>query len=632
MPNVSRPGTPPTTGTTRTDRTQDANTAAPAAGQTTERAGSTQWQARQGSTTRRGGHAPAAPAAPNVPTGGAAANSPLAGTPALSPIHFQGEAKYTGAVITDEALTGEYQGVPRNEFGTTRVANPAGGSTLIHDNQYKLDDGSVGMHLIPVKDDDPAANKAMDDYIRKKEGLGPKDHVFALLNYIHPERAAAPQSIKDLATASLATENNTTHMGAYYGQGKTLNSPENYHSKTWETKGYPANVTTISLEGVKQSELNKNLYNTGVVQNKGVEFPGDYKNDPYRTTDLNTTLMFYRDWIKNESYLHDDNSWKTYCAEHQTNVVNIGLNLPHNEASFKEVFGKDEGAALWAKYKAKYKEATGKAFTAADETHFTPLWKKAGLDAKQIRPPTKAEYDDYQKARFDGRLDNGTYTGKYKPLAPGVGMAWKPETTADLVKNFVETYSSFRDVGGFGAAAAVMGFMDPAVQRTGIGNDKYLEAAMPIVNKMMIAEAMARGPASAADLGAWTKEATGKLYVAFGGKPEDFAPGGTVNPKIMGLAQAGMKGLAAPGVADQIARAAALPADKRNDFAYGWMRREIQTDLDNARNVRVANSNMVEAYTPPAVLTRITNGMVEKSPFVTIKTIATAVDDSDVKH
>merc|ERR1711991_858388 len=39
-------------------------------------------------------------------------------------------------------------------------------------------------------------------------------------------------------------------------------------------------------------------------------------------SNLKITLQFYRDWLKGESYLRNDDTWKTYCAEHVTIITN----------------------------------------------------------------------------------------------------------------------------------------------------------------------------------------------------------------------------------------------------------------------------------------------------------------------
>lgn len=544
-------------------------------------------------------------------------------------LHFKGPTTMEGAKLKPEVLAGAFKGISAEKFGTTDVLMPQADGSMkpinVRDMQYDLGNGKVGMHLIAVKDGDPAGNKQMDDHLRAKMGLGPNDPIFTLISYLHPEEHTG--DMKALGTTMMKTEGGTTHLGAYIGGGRTTNSPENYHSSTWNVKGYPANVQMVSLQGVPQGELNKNLLAADTVLNKGVKFPSDYKNDVLKTVDLNTTLQFYRDWIKDEPYLKNDPQWATYCAEHKTISTNIGLNVPHNLESFKEIFG-DEGAQLFEKFKVKFKAANNRDFTAADETHFEPLWKKEGLSAIQIAPLSKTEHDAYQAARFDGSLANGTFRGP-RPLAAGRGMAWRPESTADLVKNFMETYANFKDVGGYASAATIMGFKDTITERMGVDDKTYFQTAAPILNKIMVAEAMARAPGDTAGLAAWTEKATASLYVAIGGKPADFGPGGTIDQARMGLAKMCMQGVA--GAGPQIMQMATQPADKRTDLAYGWMRGAIQTDMENARAVAVSDPSKTEMYSPPAVTNRVANGLVDSSKFVSIKVIATAVDASEVQ-
>jgi hypothetical protein len=556
-------------------------------------------------------------------------NAPSA-RPAVVPVslvHKKGPSTFTGAKLSDTALA-SLNGIKAGEYGTTTVQLPqADGTTksfTVRDLQYEVGGGKMGAHFVTVQDGAPAGSKAIDTLIRKESGLKADEPIFALIAYVHPEEHHA--TLKQAATQMLKTEMGSTHLGAYTGEGKTTNSPETYHNKSWGvndgTKPYPANVQVISLEGVKQGTLNKNMRHADSVLNFGVKFPPDYKNDRMNTADLNSTLMFYRDWLKNEPYLKTDPLWATYCAEHKTIVANIGLNVPHNEASFKEIFG-TEGAALWKTYKVRFKEATGRDFKASDETSFEPLWKKEGLTAVDIKAPTLAEYDKYQKARFSGDIASGTYRS-YKPITSGKGMAWKPETTADLMKNFMETYAPFREVGGYASAATLMGFQETVVTRMGLPPAKFMESVMPVMSEVMIAEGMARAPADPAHFGAWAEQATGGLYLAFGGNAADLAQGGTVNAQLMGLAKGIMGGVAQ--AAPQIAQAAKGAPAKRNDVASAWLKKAIQDNLEKARELMVASPDKTEIYSPPAVTNRVIQGMVDKSKFVNIRTIATAID------
>ena len=199
------------------------------------------------------------------------------------------------------------------------------------------------------------------------------------------------------------------------------------------------------------------------------------------------------------------------------------------------------------------------------------------------------------------------------------------------MKNFVETYASFKDVGGYASIGALEGFKGTVSDRMGIKPEVYDQMALPIMTKIMTAEAMARAPsADPAVLAEWGKKATAGVYLAMGGKMADLAPGAnSLDAAKMGLAQKVMAGVSDAGA--QIKQMAALPADRRNDAAYGWMRGAIQADLDRARQVMVGDPTKTEAYSPPAVTQRVINGLVEKSKFVSLKVLATAVDASDVQ-
>ena len=87
------------------------------------------------------------------------------------------------------------------------------------------------------------------------------------------------------------------------------------------------------------------------------------------------------------------------------------------------------------------------------------------------------------------------------------------------------------------------------------------------------------------------------LYVGLGGKPEDFAPGGTVNPAVMGLAKELMGKV--PNALAQLPKVATMEAGKRNDYANGWMRKNIQDELAAARGAMVSDPGKTEYYSPP---------------------------------
>ncbi|MCP4503570.1 MAG: hypothetical protein GY822_26865 [Deltaproteobacteria bacterium] len=548
-----------------------------------------------------------------------------------NPLDFKGESTFAGDFKMKPAvLASRYDDVDIKDFGSTNVQLPGGGSHVVKDLQYDLGDGKVGMRFMPVGENgatvktkdgqDVPGHQIMDDFLREEMGLSKDDPIYALIAYVHPEGHTG--DMKELAGTLLKTEMGATHMGAYTGKGITSNSPEDYHSKGWAVEGYPANVQIVSLDGVDQATLNKNAMLVDSTLNDGVKFPNDYKNDKFRTVDINTTLFFYKEWVNADPNDHHqfqkaENTWKTYCAEHKTIVTNTMLNLPHNEASFKEVLGDAEGAKTWKNFKAKFETREGRAFKPADETSFEPLWKKEGLKASDIKPwDNLAQYEAYDNARHSGTLDS--YTGP-QPLQPGKGMAWAPETTADLVNDFTETYAAFKDVGGPIAASTIMGFKDTAVDRMGIDDKTFIGTALPVINKIMVADAMVNAPN---DPG-YAKKAAAMLYMAFGGAKADLATG-NLNPQLQGIVEMSLSGVkqALPKIMGEDPKTA--------DEANVWLQQAVQVDLDAARKIAVSDPSKTQFYSPPAVSHRVAIGMHESSSFVNIKTVCTAIDKSEI--
>lgn len=523
-------------------------------------------------------------------------NTPIARS---NPAHFKGTFSMEGPyTIKSSALTDKYRGVKIGNFGTTDVQLPTGGSNNVRDMHYKLEDGKVGLRPIPVSDTGKVTapdgtqvdgNVVMDDFLREKMGLGKSDPIFAFIAYLHPEEHNG--TLSQLAKEMVKTEGGQTHLGAYIGKGATRNSPETYHNKVWGNAGYPATVQILSMKDTSQKTLNQNAVNALEILNKGVVFPSDYKNDVYKTVNLKETLSFYKGWIEDEARLRNDPAWATYCAEHQTIVANIALNVPHNEAAFQKIWGATEGAELFAKAKAKYRAATGKELK---ETDFEPLYEKDGI----ADPKNEA--------------------------AIGKGLAWAPQTTADIVLNFTETYASWPDVGAPASAAMVLGFKDTVKERMGIDDATYMNLALPLINKMVMSEALTQDFRTV-PFEAYAQKKTAELYVAVGGKPTDFAPGGTIDPQLLGLAKAMTTGLV--GQAPRIVANSGLCKEE----AWAWMRKAIAPELAAARATAVSDPSKVQFNSPPAVTHRVASGMHPSNPNISITEVATAMDGAELE-
>jgi hypothetical protein len=66
-------------------------------------------------------------------------------------------------------------------------------------------------------------------------------------------------------------------------------------------------------------------------------------------------------------------------------------------------------------------------------------------------------------------------------------------------------------------------------------------------------------------------------------------------------------------------------------MAYAWLRQSVAADLEKARRQAVSDDSKVEFYSPPAVTHRVAISMHESSRHVTIRTVATAVDQGELE-
>lgn len=353
-------------------------------------------------------------------------------------------------------------------------------------------------------------SEEVDRYLRTAYGASETNEnfpIFAMTSYIHPEQHEG--TIFDLlAQKYLKTEGGVTHLGAYIGRGVTRNAPLNYRGRKWGISGYPATLATIAMDGVSAEVLNRNIIITLEILNRfgdGVVFPDDYKFDRFRAINLKEVFDFYRAWIDREwvrpededsiYWTRDDlerynddelagvaelvrvpgnglsktamidqiydkqrriplyqkltqlDSYRTYCAEHLSMILNVAVNLPQNEAAYREIWGAD-GQKLWALAKARYQGELGQELKGNQS--FTPLWRKEGL-ASPLTSEVHAK-----------------------------GMVWPIMSTADIMAVFLENYLNWtdRNMSPYYSVAAIVGMMPLVLERMKIKPDEYLDAAV----------------------------------------------------------------------------------------------------------------------------------------------------------
>ena len=411
-------------------------------------------------------------------------------------LSFQ-EAPFTlGAVdgktfrIKPAALSG--YGISKIEdFGKIDIRLPDKPITLfsVRHNQYVVGekDGkpTLGVRIIPVKDGTPDGFQMMDNFLRKEMGIGPDDQIFAPIYYFHPE---FPQAHLEELKEKHRMDDGFTHMGAYIGKGATRNAPYSYHERVWRlvdgSHDYPANVTIIMYDGANQAELNKNMYIAQRLLNEqsgnaagNVNFSRlDYQQDYFEANNLRSIFDFYRAWLDKSwvraaddgkpfwDIIQADLRYDTYCAEHITMVINVGLNLVQTEKGYIEAFGPDAdqprlGAAPQAGgankggqfFFAKAKEAWSKLganneypagpFPTVDDTKITPLWKFA----KQGETPPVHPQDAVTRAGTVIKAKGEPVLAGEAPLIsyPGFSLAWAPQTLPDLMSDFMALYGRY---------------------------------------------------------------------------------------------------------------------------------------------------------------------------------------------
>ncbi|GEM_PF-4273923 len=405
-------------------------------------------------------------------------------------------------VLKKSALAG-YTGTGVSEhYGIFDIMMENGNVVSVPDLLYPVSsDGRVGIRVLPVSDKDAFGSEYVDKYLKSILYNDPESEkdIFSLIVYHHPELGSARLDRLDEA---LRLERGMTHTGSYIGLGRTRNSPVDYHNKKWElfdggAYGYPAHIYTVGLKGVDQEVLNKNILIGLTIlsgHNGGPEFPRDYKFDYLRTFNLKEVLDFYRAWIDptfvrsdvnqalglelNTPYikiLKTHQGYSTYCNEFLTIAINLGINLVQTEQGYIDVWGENLGRDLFWKAKKIYNDVTkqdleqdkiGKEEEIPEAllSSFTnPLWKRDLSIGRQ----SVALYSSEKIKEF------------------GYALAWRPQTTADIIAAFMELYADFTKINIVRSSFALLAFAKEASRRMGLRPDEYYALALKFIQSMI---------------------------------------------------------------------------------------------------------------------------------------------------
>ncbi|OGR14426.1 MAG: hypothetical protein A2341_04745 [Deltaproteobacteria bacterium RIFOXYB12_FULL_58_9] len=598
----------------------------------------------------------------------------FAGLPALE---LEGGVKLPAQTfaVTPGALR-NYGGASQEGFG--RVKFTLGGKELwVPDLAYNLaesGDAKYGMRLIPVADrgeevklkdvdGNPVTLKGgevFDAVIRERDGLKKSDPVWSVLAYEHPESWNNPDG-ETLAKENLGTEARQTHLGGYLGEAETYNAPETYHGRTFSVSGYPARAFGMNVKGWEKADLNKNAHYAARAMNFDVTFPPDYKSDVYRTIDINTALFFYKNWlilkggeeagytrtqIEAARQLEDDPTWQTYCAEHQSIVAIIAMNVEHSESGFKQVFG-DEGKKLFAAFKNVYNKSAdsnshavwddatdGLEFSTTDKRK--GLWELEGLTQEQIRPwKSFEEYSDYVKFKIDNgaqaKWTSPSGDGWQGPIT-GAALPWPAETTADLVRDLMVQYFPWERASAVGSISMILGFGDKAAERNGVPFPKFAEITTPFFQKFIEAEALCFNPEKlkglAAQMGCTPKEAFVKT---FKGKL-----GEALGEKMAVLEQMGLVGkwfASAEKLFEDNGNPKPEVGSMQRPAASQWLHKGLEATMQSARETMIStdNGDNVMFNSPPAIVSRVVSGLVKGNPNVDFYVYGTVMEASELK-
>ncbi len=378
----------------------------------------------------------------------------------------------------------------------------------------------------------------VDDYLRKvvygyqaptgrrktPEQIKADQPIFAQIAYVHPEGfQGEPFSLSN--SVNLKTEMGFTHKGLYIGEGKTVNSPPGYHFDSWwdseEQANYPAFLSVLDFSGFSDGtnfnvkEFNKNGILSALVLNEtnpeAIEgiFPSefDYKFDPLYANTLEKVLDFYARWLiadPNDPIFDSESPeskfFKTYCAEHATDITNILLNLPQNLTGYTEVFGEVDGPKLFEL--AMDKVYTSGGLRSAEQAEYirdaylgkaqearrrkigeglVPFWKVLEKDLPANQQTKQVVSRDPATGKFVAT------NKKFKEV--GYALGWQPETVADLLKDFVQAYLPWPRVGSLTSVAAILGFSGEAKKRMAIPVMEYIQTITPVVQQVFLHEA-----------------------------------------------------------------------------------------------------------------------------------------------
>lgn len=545
--------------------------------------------------------APSAPPPPQRPVSPA----PSSGTPAsdvltgaalsttVSPVH-RGDPVFIGPYSLNTDALNNMSLEAAGDFGVARVSvpNPVTGEVVVHRSSHLAaphpdDPTKCAIKLIPCRNQpghgyygtsggdmiidstgqQVKGHEILAAEIRKVMGLRDDTPVFATATYGHPEDGAINAGGGE--PPHYMPQRYSSHTGRIVGDGfRVTSAPEGYQSEQLSPGNWSLIVVGFELKGEDPNELAHNGNQLQAMLNYGVPFSSDYTADKVRASTLAKQLTYFKDWVTMDADVRDNPDRWVYCAEHQSMLDNLNVNLPMNPEMFTEIWGPTEGPRIWEAANSLHEQATGETMT---PRYFEPLWKKEAKDLGLT---------DFNPARDD----RGFHFAQAMPT----------ESNADLVLGVIDNYFSPAKMSSLASMGALMSFRDQSVDRMDIAPEVFDMHAIPVIQQMMVHEALCGEPSMAGAPGpmldAWAQQMTQAVFLALGGRPDHDSP------TAQQLSQTIMSVFQQPEIRDVIAAAQPM---SRMESAKTYLWPALQPILESAHAIEHGADHKAERNAAP---------------------------------
>ncbi len=412
------------------------------------------------------------------------------------------------------------------------------------------DINSLGLRLIPVSFEATAGQPGSEkiDYFLRKLFWGkniPGAEYYSIVAHTH----SGEDYFTDLGDlAGVKSETSIGHSSTNYGNNRASRRGFGY-----DTNPKNVYVVSLKGVDQIATNTNLLIWAKLYYDNpQGYSFSDDYHRDQVTSINLEEVLAFGagwldRNWVRADlnakvrnvirdgqiskdfsegrsfySLLRNESYFKLYCFEGVNNAMNLGLNIPLTLTYMERIFGKVWGVQMLASADAIYKQIQRDVMEVPasevlslvgnpdlPDSHpanalkvtlskMKPLWEvqmgeraaaitpenplflqrnaqglglRTGIDGTEV---TLAQESDLQNAEI-------RKVGKY--------LSMDPESTIDIIRDFVVGYAPFHKIGAVRSTATIMGFKRKLTSRTGISEVIFDAYSLDVLIRMFQYEA-----------------------------------------------------------------------------------------------------------------------------------------------